>query len=129
MKSKIVTIVRILLGLLLVVFGANKFFGFMPMPEFPDAAGALMHAFAQSGYIMPAVAVVEIGVGLMLLINLFPPLAMVLLAPISVNIVLFHIFLDPAGIVPALVVAGLNLFLIICFLPAYLPMLSRGSKF
>ena len=127
MKSKVITVVRILFGLILIVFGANKFLGFMPMPELSGGAAKFMGALAETGYIFPTVGAVELGVGVLLVLNLFTPLALVILVPISVNIVLFHLFLDPAGLLPAAVVAGLNVVLILMNLSAYLPMLRSGS--
>ena len=61
--------VRILLGIILVVFGLNKFLNFMPMPPMPDAAGEFMGALVKSGYIMVIVAIVEVASGVLLLVN------------------------------------------------------------
>lgn len=127
MKSKIITVVRILFGLILIAFGANKFLGFMPMPELSGDAAKFMGALAETGYIFPAVGAVELGVGLLLVLNIFTPLALIILVPISVNIVLFHLFLDMGGIIPAAVIAGLNAFFILMNLSAYLPMLRSGA--
>ena len=69
-------IIRILLGLMLVIFGLNKFLQFMPMPTMTDEAGEFMGALIKSGYIMVFVAVIEIIVGLSLLINKYQPLAL-----------------------------------------------------
>ncbi len=124
MNSKVITVIRILFGLILIVFGANKFFHFMPMPELSGGAGDFMEALGATGYIFPVVGAVEIGVGVLLALNLNVPLALMVLAPISVNIVLFHVFLDMGGIVPAAVVAGLNLFLLFVYLPAYTSLLA-----
>lgn len=128
MKNKVLNIIRILFGVILIIFGANKFLGFMPMPELSGQAGDFMGALGATGYIFPVVGAVELGVGVLLVLNLFTPLALVVLVPISVNIVLFHVFLDIGGIVPAAVVAGLNALFLIINLSAYLPMLSTGSK-
>lgn len=124
MKSKVITVIRILFGLILIVFGANKFFGFMPMPELSGGAGAFMGALAETGYMFPVIGAIEIGVGVLLALNIFVPLALVVLAPISVNIILFHVFLDMGGIIPAAVVGGLNLFLLIVYLSSYTSMLN-----
>jgi len=112
MNSKLTMVLRILLGLILVVFGANKFFDFMPHMEMPEAAGNLMGAMMASGYMLKLVGATEVFVGLLLLTKKLVPLALVVLAPISVNIILFHVFLAPAGIVPAAVVAIINVLLI-----------------
>ena len=124
MKSKVISVIRILFGLILIVFGANKFFGFMPMPELSGGAGEFMGALGATGYIFPVVGAVEMGVGVLLALNLFVPLALVVLMPISVNIVLFHVFLDMGGIVPAAVVGGLNVVLLFVYLPAYTSLLA-----
>jgi len=123
MKKKIDIGARIVLGLILLVFGLNKFFQFMPMPEMPEAAGALMGAFMETGYIMPMIAIVEVVTGILLLAGLFVPLALVLLAPLSLNVILFHIFLDPAGIAAGLIVFLLNLYLLLAYLDHYKPIL------
>lgn len=127
MKSKILNVIRILFGLILIVFGANKFLHFMPMPELSGQAGDFMGALGKTGYMFPVIGAVELTVGVLLVLNFFTPLALIVLVPISVNIVLFHLLLDIGGILPAAVVAGLNLFFIIVYLPSYLPMLSSGS--
>lgn len=112
MNSKLSMVLRIFLGLLLVVFGANKFLGFMPAMELPAPAGNLMGAMMESGYLFKLIGATEIVVGLLLLVKKWVPLALVVLAPISVNIVFFHLFLAPEGIAPAAVVALLNIVLI-----------------
>ncbi len=112
MKSKIDLVARILLGVILLLFGLNTFFHFMPMPEPPEDAGKLLGAFAESGYIFPMIGVVKIGVGVMLLINRYVALALLLLAPFSVNIILYHLALDLKGIPVALIVTALNIYLL-----------------
>lgn len=108
------TILRVVLGLLLVVFGLNKFFGFMPAFEFGADQGAanLFQAFTESGYIWPLVGGLEVVVGVLLVIKKAFPAALLALLPISVNIILFHAILNPANIGPALLVAALNVYFI-----------------
>lgn len=112
-------VLRFFLATILLIFGFNKFFMFLPMFEMPEAAGALMGAIFKSGYLMQTVGLVEIITGAGLLLKRTTPLALVLLGPISVNIVLFHLFLDVANIFPALLVAGLNTVLIYKFRANY----------
>ncbi len=95
---------RYLLGLILVVFGLNGFFHFIPMPPPSGPSGDLMMALFGSGYIIQIVKVVEIVAGLAFLTNRFVALAAVVFMPISINIFLFHAVLDPAtGLVAYLV--------------------------
>ena len=109
--KKAQVIIRILLGLMVLIFGLNKFLQFMPMPPLPEAAGEFMGALVNSGYLMVLVAVVEIVAGVMLLINRFQPLALIMLFPILLNAFLFHLFLAPAGIGGAAVGIIMNIFL------------------
>ena len=68
---------------------------------------------------LPLVGVTEITAGSLLLVGRFLPLALVLIAPVIVNMVLFHVFLDLPGGVPAFVIAALELYLIWCYRRAY----------
>ena len=119
MNPKVITGARIVLGLMLVVFGLNKFLQFMPAPPMAEPAGTFMGALVGTGYMMPIVAGVEILVGALLLANRFVVLALLLLAPISVNIVAFHLFLDIAGIGGAAFVFILNVFLLFAYRSRY----------
>lgn len=123
-NAKVILVARIILGLVLVVFGLNKFLQFMPFPPMPEAAGAFMGALMATGYMMVIVAVVEIVVGLMLLTNKYVALSLLLLAPISVNIIAFHLFLDIAGTGGAALVTILNVFLLFANKDKYSSILS-----
>ncbi len=123
MNQKVILILRIILGLAMIVFGANKFLRFLPMPEMQEAAGAFMGALAETGYMIPLIGVVEVVTGALILAGLFVPLALVLLAPVLVNIVLFHLFLDPGGILPGLVLTIIAAVLMLAHFGSYLPLL------
>ncbi len=109
--KKVQLIIRILFGLMLVLFGLNKFLQFMPMPPLPEEAGEFMGALVKSGYLMTIVAVVEVVVGILLLVNKFQALALIVIFPILLNAFLFHLFLDIAGIGGAFVALAMNVFL------------------
>jgi putative oxidoreductase len=113
MTMKVVTIIaRVLLGLMFVVFGSNIFFHFIPMPPLPATlAGDFSKALMQSNY-MYVIGLLQVIGGLLILIGRFVPLGLTLLGPVIVNILLFHIFLDPSGLPMALVVSALALFLL-----------------
>jgi len=100
----VVLISRILLGFVFVFFGSNGFLHFMPAPLPPGLAGQFIGAMLQSHYVLAVSAIQVIG-GLLLLANRYVPLGLTLLGPIIVNILLFHIFLLPQGLVIAIVVA------------------------
>jgi len=103
-EMKIVTLIaRILLGLVFLVFGLNGFLNFLSMGPAPTGlAGQFLGALFLSHYYW-VVAALQIAGGLLLLINRFVPLALVLLGPIIVNIICFHVFMNPSGAPPAAV--------------------------
>jgi putative oxidoreductase len=107
-----ILVARLLLGLVFVVFGSNAFLHFIPMPPMEGPAGAFMGALVSSGYIY-AIAGLQVLGGLLLLLGArFVALGLTVLGPVIVNILLYHIFLDPKGLPVALVVVALTLFLL-----------------
>jgi hypothetical protein len=56
------------------------------------------------------------------------PLALALIAPVIVNIIAFHLFQEPAGIVPGAVVLVLELYLAWAYRKTYRPMLAMRAK-
>jgi putative oxidoreductase len=103
---------RILLGLLFLVFGLNGFLHFIPMPPPSGLAGQYVGALFVSHY-LSVVFALEAAAGLLLLVNRFVPLALTILAPILVNIALFHVCLAPSGYAPAVVAVALWLVLFV----------------
>jgi uncharacterized membrane protein YphA (DoxX/SURF4 family) len=121
---------RVLLGLVFFVFGLNGFLHFIPEPKTPMADGvvAFLGGLTASGYLLPLLATVETLGGALLLTNRFVPLALALLAPVVVNIVLFHLVLESSGTVVALVVLALELGLAWSYRGVYRPMLASRVK-
>ncbi|MFT5078498.1 MAG: putative oxidoreductase [Planctomycetota bacterium] len=122
MNSTFTNILRIILGLALVVFGFNKFLEFFPTPEMARAGANFIESLESSGYILYAVAILEIIVGLLLLIKKWVPFALILLVPISVNILFFHLFLDVSGLAVAIAIVAINIILIYKFWKSYRPL-------
>lgn len=101
---------RVLLGLIFLVFGANKLLHFIPQPPLPAAAVPFLTGLIASGYMITTLAIVEMIAGALLIAGRFVPLALTVLAPIVVNIALFHTVLAPApGMVVFLLAAELYL--------------------
>lgn len=112
MNAKLTLGARVLLSIIFLFLGGlNGFFHFMAMPAPPPAAGAFFGAMYATGFFLPLLFSTQIVAGVLLLTNRFTPLALVILAPIVVQILAFHAFLDPAGMGIALVVLALELFL------------------
>jgi putative oxidoreductase len=109
---KIATIIaRILLGLIFVVFGSNKFLHFIPMPLPSGQAGAFFGALYETHYLY-VIATCEVIGGLLLLLGRYVALGLTFIGPVVVNILAFHIFMSHDGWPPAAVVAVLSLFLL-----------------
>ena len=100
----VILIARLLLGLIFFVLGLNGFLNFLSMGPMPTGlAGQFIGALFQSHYLW-VVAGLQVAGGLLLLVNRFVPLALVLLGPVIVNILLYHLLLNPAGIGMAILV-------------------------
>jgi uncharacterized membrane protein YphA (DoxX/SURF4 family) len=113
-----VVIARILLGLVFLVFGLNNFIHFIPQQPIPGDAGALGELLFRHGW-FTFHGLLEVVAGALLLVGRYVPIALVLLGPILVNILVFHITLAPSGIGPGVVCTLLELFLIYAYWPAF----------
>jgi len=100
------TIARYLLGLIFFVFGLNGFLHFIPMPMPQGVAGQFMGALYVSRYLI-LIHLLHLVPGILLLLNRYVPLALTLLGPIIINILFFHIFMEPSGLPMALIVCVL----------------------
>ncbi len=109
---KVATIIaRALLGLLFVVFGSNAFLHFIPMPPMSGPPGDFIGSMYVTGY-LKVIAALQVAGGLLLVIGRYVPLGLTLLGPVIVNIVLFHIFMEPSGLAMAAIVSAVSLFLL-----------------
>ena len=130
MKSKIPTIARILLGLIFFVFGLNGFLNFIPTPPaFPVLAKGFIDGMLSTGYFFPVLKGTETICGLLLLTGIAAPVALVILAPITLQIVLFHTMLTPGlenAIMP-LIMLTLHLVAASGYWRLYRPLFSRGA--
>ena len=100
------TIARNLLGLIFLVFGLNGFFHFLPMPLPGGVAGQFFGALFVSHYLVP-IFLLQVIPAVLLLANRYVPLGLTLLAPVIVNIVLYHALMEPSGLPLASVVVVL----------------------
>ena len=120
-----VLILRSILGLIYLIFGINFFLHFIPQPPpGKDAAGAFQIGLFGTGYFFPFLKVVEVVTGVMLLINKYTALFLLIIFPITLNIFLFHAFLEPAGVVMAGPMLLINLFLGWAYRKYYAPIFT-----
>lgn len=106
-------IVRILLGLLFIFASIAVLFNLAPPPtDMPAKAKIFMEGMNASGYLMTLIKVTELLCGLAFVSGFFVPLATVVIAPITINILLYHIFVMPEqGIPVAIFLVLANIFL------------------
>ncbi|WKN45901.1 DoxX family membrane protein [Tunicatimonas pelagia] len=118
----IVRIARLLLGIIFVVFGLNGFFNFIPVPELHP----FMQMMVDSGFIY-VVKALEVMGGLMLLINIRVPLALLIIGPIVINIVLYHAFFDPRNWLVSVVNLVLYVIILIAHWPTFRSVLQNST--
>lgn len=105
-------VARIVLGL---IFFASGLVGLLnlvpPPPNLPEKLLAFMNGMMATGYFFPLVKGTETICGLLLITGAFVPLALVVLAPVTLNIFLLHSFVAPDGLILAVVLVILHLYL------------------
>ena len=79
-----------LLALIYLVFGSNFFLHFIPMPPMAGDAGNFVGLLFTTDYLL-VVKILEISLAVLLLLPKTRALALVLIAPISINILLFEL--------------------------------------
>ncbi len=118
------TIARYLLEIMFTVFGLNGFLQFLPAGQLPPLAGQFYGVLLASHYTVPIFAI-QVVCGLLFLVNRYVPLALTLIGPVIVNILLFHILMAPAGIVPG-AIATICWFLVFArYRPAFAGIFQR----
>lgn len=104
MKKTILMVLSVLLGLFLVNAGLNKFFNYMPVPEnMPEAIVKDTMAMMEIEWLMPLIAWAEIIGGLLLAIPKTRALGALVVFPVMVGILLTHIFVAPDGLLIAII--------------------------
>lgn len=122
--NKALSIIRIIFGVLLAVFGANKFLNFMPAPEtLPDGIMNYMTAL-MSTKTLELVGAVELIAGLSFIFNKYGALLAIILMSVSINAVLFHVFLSPADSIGAIVLLVLNIVMLYVYRDKYKDLLK-----
>ena len=106
-------IARVLLGLPFLIFGLNYFFPVIPHPPMDGVALDFMMGLTKVGYFWPLLRGLEVLIGIALISGRFVPLALAVLAPISLHIFLFHAFVLLANLPLAIIILGLHIFLIV----------------
>ncbi|TRX58427.1 DoxX family protein [Fulvivirga sp. M361] len=99
-----IVVIRFSLGTLFVFGGVQKFVPKSPrqktevvqqLPDHVIKIKAFIGGLKQTGYFWPMLGVVEILCGILLVSQYLALLGAIVLLPITINIFLFHLFLEP----------------------------------
>jgi hypothetical protein len=125
MRTHAVTIAfRILLGSIVVGAPVASALHLFPEPQLPPDAAAFVEALVTTGYMLPLIWATEVAAGLLLLLGWLVPLALLLLAPVVVHIIAFHVFLAPGGRWIAALIGALEIVLAWQHREAFAPLLG-----
>jgi putative oxidoreductase len=123
--NKLALVSRLLLGLVFLGSGIAFFFTTPPPLEGPMAE--FFNGMNATGYFFKLLKVTEIICGILLLSGMYVPLALVILAPIVLNIFLVHVFMQPQGL-PIAVVMGILEAYLAFFSAQYSPAIKQLFK-
>ena len=121
-------VVRILVGILFIFSSLSFLLKLVVPPEQTGNMKVFMDGMIASGYIFPTVKILELICGLAFLTGFFVPLASILISPIIVNILLVHVFLDPNGLLIAIILVLANLFIAHMNREVFLPLLKPKNN-
>jgi len=118
---------RVLLSLIFLGAGFNGWLVILGLdPVFPTSPQAMA---LLTGYLLVLEKTTELLCGLLLLCNRYVPATLAVLAPITVNILLFHLFADPALLPLAIVVSLLEGYLLWGYRRSYTRLLEPKAPF
>src|SRR5438105_8359395 len=122
---KIIAIIaRFLIGFIFLVFALNGFLHFIPASLPSGTSGQFDGALFVSNYLV-VVCLLQLISAVLLVINRYVPLALALLAPVIVNILLFHLLMALAGLPLALVVVVRWIVVFLCVCAAFAGLLPH----
>jgi putative oxidoreductase len=117
-------IVRTLMGLLFLFASTVVLFKLVPQPELTGNVKTFMEGVNATGYLMTLIKVTELLCGIAFVTGRYVPLASVVIAPVIINIFMFHAFVDPTGLPVALFLVLANSFVAYSNWEKYKPILS-----
>jgi uncharacterized membrane protein YphA (DoxX/SURF4 family) len=128
LKEKLPSVLRVALGLLFLFHGIAALARVLPQPALADRALVFMQGLAASGWLFPLAMITEAVAGALLLLDVATPLALILLAPVLVNILGFHLFLAPAGAPVAIALVAIEIYLAWVHREAWKPLVASRKK-
>jgi uncharacterized membrane protein YphA (DoxX/SURF4 family) len=126
MKTKILFTLSLLVGLVFINSGLDKFFHYMPMPkDLPEKIVKTGAAFMEIGWLLPLVGAVEIIGGLLLIFNRTRALGVVVILPVLIGILLANINMAPSGLPVVFVLMAIIFWIAVDNRDKYLPMVRK----
>lgn len=112
MKKHLPLVARFLLGFVFFASGLAGLLNLAPPPEnLPENMKTFMNGMMVTGYFIPFLKGTELLCGALLLSGYYVPLALIVLAPILINILLVHAFMAPEGLILGLILSVLEVYL------------------
>ena len=124
LKIRLISIVRILLGIIFLVAGVNGYFVIFGLEPFIATSPEAMQLF-QFQYLLIVEKSLEVLCGIFLLSNRFVPLALAILSPIVLNIFLLHVFLDHSLLLLAILLILLQGYLLFYYRKHFIKILEK----
>ena len=115
-------VVRTLMGLLFLFASISVLFNLVPQPELTGNTKIFMDGMIASGYLLTFTKVTELVCGVAFVTGYFVPLAAIIISPVILNILFFHIFVDNAGLPVAIFLVLANSFLGYAYWYAFKPL-------
>ncbi len=124
----LVTVPRVLLGLLFLVSAVDGFWWLatgthLIHPPTSTRGVAFEEALQASGFLWPLLKTINLVGALSLLSNIAPVLGLALIAPVMTVIVLFHLVINPQGIPVAVILVVLGSLLVVAYRDRYAALL------
>jgi putative oxidoreductase len=117
-------IVRTLMGLLLIAAAVVVLLNLVPKPEMTGAVKTFNEGMDAAPYFITVIKLTELFCGIAFLIGRFVPLATVVIAPVIVQIFLFHLFMDRSGMPVAIFLVLANIFVAYYYRRSYAGLLT-----
>ncbi len=125
-KKHAALIMRIMLGGIFLLSALGKIFPFIGGHIIGgEVISKTAGTWLKSAYFYPMIIATEFVTSILLLIGVYIPLSLIILAPIVLNIFLFHLVMQPSGILLASVILLLEVGLAIHYSDAYKPLFKK----
>jgi putative oxidoreductase len=121
---RLTVIANLILGLIFIAVPLNSLLHVWESPPMGAESSTFVKAMQDTGYLWTLLKVVEICAGLLALAG-WGPLAVLILAPVVLNIFAFHLFLERSGLPLAVLILALELYQAWRFRKVYAPLFRK----